>query len=429
MKRQFRNESGQIIVILAIAMVALLGITALAIDGSIFLNDRRHDQSTADSAALAGAGAAAQILKDHPPNEFYCGSSLGAQASVVAMLAAQNLALSDNVALVQGDPLNGISVTCGTDSYRNYLDIRAIVTSDTPTTFARVLSRNQMRTTVSATSRVYPKETLAFGNGIASLSNSCMTIGGIDFAGSVHITVLGAGIFTNSCLTGSGTVDVESTGQISYYTGAAPHPDAHNFSPAPTKVTQRLPLVSVPTPNCTLVSDYASPISNTNGGTINPGNYSKIKLTSVDTLTMNPGLYCMTGDFTTTGQAHVYANGVTIYFNQGKFDVAGTSFLNMSAPNCETSACGVPPAIRGMLIYLDPNNNGHVNFTGTADSSFMGTIFAPGGTIDAAGSGTSVSLNTQLVANRVNVTGSAKITLNLDGAEIYQNPSSIELLK
>jgi len=54
------EEKGQIIVILALGMVAILAITALAVDGSLLYNQRRQDQNTADSAALAGAGAAAK---------------------------------------------------------------------------------------------------------------------------------------------------------------------------------------------------------------------------------------------------------------------------------------------------------------------------------------------------------------------------------
>jgi len=65
------EEKGQIIVILALGMVAILAITALAVDGSLLYNQRRQDQNTADSAALAGAGAAAQKLRGFRPSEFF----------------------------------------------------------------------------------------------------------------------------------------------------------------------------------------------------------------------------------------------------------------------------------------------------------------------------------------------------------------------
>ena len=56
-----KSESGQVIVILALALVGLLGFSALAIDGSMVFADRRFSQSGADAAALAGAGASSCI--------------------------------------------------------------------------------------------------------------------------------------------------------------------------------------------------------------------------------------------------------------------------------------------------------------------------------------------------------------------------------
>lgn len=50
-----RNEKGQAIVILAIALVALLAFVALAIDGGNLYSARREAQNAADAAAMAGA--------------------------------------------------------------------------------------------------------------------------------------------------------------------------------------------------------------------------------------------------------------------------------------------------------------------------------------------------------------------------------------
>ena len=64
MKYDRKTESGQILVILTVGIVMLLGFAALAIDGGMYYSDRRYDQNAADNAALAGAGAAGQILFD-----------------------------------------------------------------------------------------------------------------------------------------------------------------------------------------------------------------------------------------------------------------------------------------------------------------------------------------------------------------------------
>jgi len=59
-----KQQKGQIIVIFAVALVVLLGFTALAIDGGMVYSDRRFSQSAADAASLAGGGAGAATLED-----------------------------------------------------------------------------------------------------------------------------------------------------------------------------------------------------------------------------------------------------------------------------------------------------------------------------------------------------------------------------
>ena len=152
--QKISKEKGQIVVILAVALVGLLAITALAIDGSLVYNDRRLDQSTADSAALAGAGAAAQILKDIEPSEFVCGSGSGTKsynATVAALQAARDSAQEDDRVLASQDLTtgNGVQIFCDVDQFgMRYLDVKVVVTTDTQTTFARLISRDQIRTRV-----------------------------------------------------------------------------------------------------------------------------------------------------------------------------------------------------------------------------------------------------------------------------------------
>src|SRR3990170_7791883 len=55
MKRTRSTESGQALVIIAVAMIGLIGIVGLAVDGSIAYSNRRRAQNAADSSALAAA--------------------------------------------------------------------------------------------------------------------------------------------------------------------------------------------------------------------------------------------------------------------------------------------------------------------------------------------------------------------------------------
>jgi len=53
--QRHRRQRGQIIVVVALAMVIVLGMVAIALDGSFGLVQERRDQNGADFATLAGA--------------------------------------------------------------------------------------------------------------------------------------------------------------------------------------------------------------------------------------------------------------------------------------------------------------------------------------------------------------------------------------
>ena len=52
--KRFKNENGAVVVIVALSIVALMMVTALAIDVGSLYEERRHLQTVADAAALAG---------------------------------------------------------------------------------------------------------------------------------------------------------------------------------------------------------------------------------------------------------------------------------------------------------------------------------------------------------------------------------------
>ena len=49
------SEKGQILIVIALAVVVLFGFAALSIDGSRAFSDRRNAQNAADAAAFAAA--------------------------------------------------------------------------------------------------------------------------------------------------------------------------------------------------------------------------------------------------------------------------------------------------------------------------------------------------------------------------------------
>ena len=68
MDKRNSSEKGQVIVVLALAMVALLLFAALAIDGGNMYTQRRIAQNAADAGALAGAQKLVQLCSQTPPS-------------------------------------------------------------------------------------------------------------------------------------------------------------------------------------------------------------------------------------------------------------------------------------------------------------------------------------------------------------------------
>ncbi len=91
--RRRQKERGQTILLVAISLVTLLGMTALAIDVVTLYVSRAEAQRAADAAALAGA----KMLVDTGLTTDPCNSTLASAAQTLAMNQAMLVAAQNNV--------------------------------------------------------------------------------------------------------------------------------------------------------------------------------------------------------------------------------------------------------------------------------------------------------------------------------------------
>ena len=435
LKSPVKKEKGQILVILALSLVAIFAFTGLAIDGNRIYHSKRLNQSTADSAALAGAGAAAQYLKSQQYAVFKCEipeNTLSARASDRAITAALASASQDGISLLRYDlsTHNGATSVCDRDGTRVYLDITVEVTTATPTTFTHIINVDSIDTTAKATVRIYPVQSAAYGNALASLNHNCGPDGGIAFGGTSTVEIMKGGVFSNSCIVPNGgpTVTVHD-GEIQYYYTYGYTP-IDTITPDPIPTSDRLSDDLIPPPEC---SDAAY-VSGTNAsGSIDAGNYNGISVKSNDTLTMNPGLYCIKGTFKVNANANVIADGVTLYFLTGAPDFSGTAVLTLIAPDaCDSRYCpgqGVPPAVPGLLIYVDKTNTSTITLNGTSSNNYQGTIYAPSSLVKINGTSDSKTLYTQIISREVLIDGHASLLMDQSTDDQFKYESSMEFLK
>jgi len=125
-KKNVLNERGQVVIIVALLIVSLVGMTALVVDVGSIYEERRQTQTVADAAALAGA----QDLPEYPEQAI-------------------------QTAIVYAD-LNGVAISEDniqiSETYVPYDTITVTPTDvDVPLFFAKVLNVNSVTVNATAT--------------------------------------------------------------------------------------------------------------------------------------------------------------------------------------------------------------------------------------------------------------------------------------
>jgi hypothetical protein len=443
MNKQKNSESGQAIVLLALAIIVLLGLTALAIDGGMAFSDRRYAQNASDASSLAGGGAAAMTLDNNNVNysNWNCTHpSISALARQEAINAAIGRAASNGFVLDDDiSDLNGVLFECGIEFtggwWEKYIDVTTKISSTTDAYLGRLFFEGQFTNNVSAVTRIRPRTPIAMGNAIVALSDVCQgNIGGIKFAGSSQTVVTGGGVYSNACISSDGGAglyldghNITCTGEgcDSGYSAAANRPPAYvNSEPLPPDTYK------VDPPVCTGLP-YRGSITGGSATPIQPGIYDRIRLTNdKDVLIMEPGLYCVNNEFTNNGGT-LTGHGITIYMTGGNFSISGnTHATNISAPPAiKCKYC--PPPLPGILVYMDPSvHAGVVSILGNAASTYQGVIYVPNGSIEAGGTaGQDSPIHAQLVGREVKIHGNAEVRVNFDGGITYNFPPKLELYK
>jgi hypothetical protein len=430
-----KSEQGQILIIFTIVLVVLLGFTSLAVDVGMTYGDRRYNQSISDTASLAGAGAAAQYLEKNgiTYSNFACDNAKVVASFSVAFEAARTRASNNLVSNLDNNlsDKHGIEVTCVNDDthFDKHIDVHTMVTSKVPTTFMQLFYGGEVKNTVNAVARIHPRTELVFGHAIVSLDDACHTKdGGIVFDGDSEVDIHGGGVFSNSCIEASGkiNVDVKPTGAGIDYFGTITYNGHPVLSPDPEKAPAKMPIQEINPPSCS--SD--DPVASSGGGTINPGNYSKIKLTN-GSLTLKPGLYCLTGDMDIQGGT-VNGSGVTIYLKKDgtkdtNVQINGGAEVHLNAPTDGTAVNG---AKVGILFFMATGNAGNMTLLGNSASSFAGAVYGRDANIDVGGtSGVNPTYNTQLVGKYVKVHGNSKIDINYQNMQPYTDQPKLDMME
>ena len=216
MKYNFKLEKGQAIVMIAIAIVGLVGFTALAIDGGNAFSDRRHAQNAADTGVLAAA-----LKKIREPESMTAWKIAG--EDIAAINGYDDASPNQEIYIhTCDDETTYPDLICpppydGSDATSDILPeeyIHMVIVSHVDTFFAPVVGIAQVTNTVESIARAKPPELVVPFDGAAvvglcdhSDANQCP----IDF-GNADWDITGGGVLANSCADklGPGDITIDS---------------------------------------------------------------------------------------------------------------------------------------------------------------------------------------------------------------------------
>jgi Flp pilus assembly protein TadG len=405
--RVLRDERGNILVLTAMSMAALVGIMALAIDIGNLYYTQRQLQTLADAAAIAGAlevtacsgssnCAVMQAAAKSALTEG--GSTTPTVFQQCATASGSGLLLTINnspCALGASDPNNG-----------NINYVEAVVTKNVPTYFGGYLGISTFK--ISARAEAGAATPVASGNGPCILTTGTMTLQG------------GTGGITDAAGTTCGiTVDSSSSSAVSSNSGKV---TVSYFDVVGKVQNSGATITPSPTTGVTAVADpFLAEINNgtlstpaegttqavsTVGGTttLQPGYYPNgINFNgSGYTVTLDPGVYYMGGSLN-IGDITVTGTGVTLYMANGTLQPNSSATVNLTAPTTGPTA--------GLVVWQPASNTSGMDLDTGSNLSFGGGIYLPGATL-TLNSGSGVSAMGMIVAQSLILDSGASITLS-----------------
>jgi hypothetical protein len=137
-------------------------------------------------------------------------------------------------------------------------------------------------------------------------------------------------------------------------------------------------------------------------------------------ITLNPGLYIITGTMSIGSGGTLSGTGVTFYFvNNGSFTLSNGVKVSLSAPTAGT--------YDGLLFYQDPSDTNADSFVGGNSGTTNGIFYLPKAKLTLA-NGTSAVFNVDLVVGSLAMSGAATLKpyAPLSGASPLSTPRLVE---
>ena len=395
--RNTRRE-GNVAVTVAVCLVIIMSFTALSIDGGMLLDRRRHVQSTADAASLAGV------------SELYWKwwTYKGYDGDGAAELAARATATA--AGYTHG--VNGVSVevyippTSGPNTgVKGYCEV--IIGTPQSRHFSKIFGTSNVTVRARSVARGRTSGILDAIICLDPVGKSALNAGG---GGSVAVT--GAPIQVNSnnaeamIANGNGSLKADefdvggSPGWSTPGGGSFTGPIVSNSDPIPD------PLANVPPPDPSTMIVRSNSKAVINKDTILfPGVYKKGITINGGTTRLMPGIYYMDGGgFTLGGSGQLNGLGVMIYnapqSNSDTISISGSNGFVTLSPMMDGP-------YQGILFFQNRTSTAPVSVSGSAGCTMTitGTFYAASADLNVTGNGNQQTIGSQYISYRLNLQG------------------------
>ncbi len=403
------SEKGQALIMIVFAIVGLIGLTALAVDGGNAYAERRRAQNAADATALDAA-----LAKVRGGNLYNEGLARAASNNYTDTDYGSGSSDPNVNVEIYSPPISGPY-----SGNSDYIQVR--ITATINTFFGPVVGITSIKNQVQAVARATPSYTapMFLGNAIVSLApHDCKAI---KFQGNSDVDVVGGGLFVNSDCAGSAFFNnsgsaqltapcLQAVGGITYKPGSINVPGGCIGSGA-----SPLPPVVYPNPTC-------SGSAAQSGNKLSPGNYTGTFPPNGVTQ-LDPGIYCVDGNFRMNASDDLTGSGVVIVMVSGDVRWNGGAEINLSAPTSGPYA--------GLMLFMPENNSNEIHINGNSASSFTGAILAPSSPITINGTGSASGLHSQVIGYTVDMGGTNDTYILYNNGDNYDAPvnPTVELVQ
>jgi len=382
-------ERGQALIIIALALVGLIGIAGLVIDGGNAFQDRQRAQNAVDAAALASAHARVT------------GGNVVDAAMASAAKNGYNNDGVQNIISLYTPPKDG--------PHAGDLEYIQVIIRSTVTTYLM---------------RVIGTDEIVNGHAVISLApnSSCLNRSPFWIHGEATLDISGGGVFVNAgddCALvqqGSGSIRIAGDYDINVV-GTANVQKVHLFTPAisPGAHAQAIPYPPpFFMPNVKGCGGDAE--IREDGITMSPGAWGDDFPPPGVTL-LESGVYCLNNGMHITG--NLEGHNVLFFVRRGEVRFNSGADILLDAPNTGDNA--------GLLIYLPMENRSKVVLNGGAGSNIQGTILAPASPVLIKGMDSKTGFHSQIIGYTIEADGTSNVVIRFIPEQNYQTLTMPEI--